>query len=54
MLAGELVVGCPFALRCSEAVDHCLDGEPTLDPVGRDGRLVACSNPHAVDLELVR
>jgi oligopeptide transport system ATP-binding protein len=34
--------GCPFLPRCKYAVDRCVEENPTLEPTGEDGRLVAC------------
>jgi len=34
--------GCPFYARCKYRVDRCLQENPALRPVGRDGHEIAC------------
>ena len=51
VLAGELVQGCPFAPRCTDAVSACRDLEPDLVPLSLTRR-VACSNGAVVPQEV--
>jgi oligopeptide/dipeptide ABC transporter ATP-binding protein len=44
VLAGERIVGCPFAPRCTRKSPTCWAEEPDLVPV-LAGRLVACHHP---------
>lgn len=37
-----LAEGCPFAPRCTYAIDHCLEEMPQLEPAGEEGHTVAC------------
>jgi oligopeptide/dipeptide ABC transporter ATP-binding protein len=47
VLAGESVVGCPFAARCAHVRDECAAAEPDLVALAPT-RSAACSNPEAV------
>ncbi len=38
----DLPSGCPFAARCTYAVDKCLEETPQLEEVGVDGHISAC------------
>jgi len=46
VLAGEPIVGCPFAPRCARRSAVCHDIEPDLAEVGT-GRVAACYHPVA-------
>jgi oligopeptide/dipeptide ABC transporter ATP-binding protein len=50
VLAGEPIVGCPFASRCPDVVSTCTTAEPELIEI-RPGRAAACSNPEALSVQ---